>query len=68
LRTSKTFHWKRQIRSVKSLRDRFTPETLNYICPGANTGALRSQGVIDQAYHRLAQLDLAALLDSQPLL
>jgi len=68
LRTSKTFHWKRQIRSVKSLRDRFTPETLNYICPGANTGFLRGNGVIDEAYRRLSQLDLDAQLETKPLL
>ncbi len=68
LRTSKTFHWRRQIQSVKSLIERFTPDTLNYICPGANTGGLRGKGVIDQAYHRLAQLDLDSLLHSQVLL
>lgn len=68
LYTSKTFHWRRQIQNVKSLLDRFTPETLNYICPGANTGALRGKGVIDQAYHQLTQLNLAALLNSQPVL
>lgn len=68
LRTSKTFHWRRQIQSVESLIKRFTPATLSYICPGANTGGLRGKGTIDQAYHRLAQLDLAALLHSQPLL
>jgi glyoxylase-like metal-dependent hydrolase (beta-lactamase superfamily II) len=68
LRTAKTFHWSRQLRSVQSLRDRFSPETLRYICPGANTGALRGKGAIDRAYERLAQLDLAALRQSQPLL
>lgn len=68
LRTSKTFHWPRQIQSVRSLLDRFTPETLNYICPGANTGALRGKGAIERAYYRLAQLDLDKLLHSQPLL
>ena len=61
LRTSKTFHWRRQIESVKLLIERFTPETLSYICPGANTGGLRGKGVIDRAYHRLAQLDLDKL-------
>ncbi len=61
LRTSKTFHWLRQIRSIQFLLERFTPTTLNYICPGANTGGLRRKGLIDQAYYRLSQLDLAAL-------
>jgi glyoxylase-like metal-dependent hydrolase (beta-lactamase superfamily II) len=68
LRTAKTFHWLRQLRSVQSLRDRFSPETLRYLCPGSNTGALRGKGAIDRAYERLAQLDLVALRQSQPLL
>lgn len=67
LRTSKTFHWPRQIRSVQSLIDRFTPATLSYICPGANTGYLRGQRVIDRAYQRLAQLDLEGCRQSQAL-
>ncbi len=67
LRTSKTFHWRRQIQSVQSLIERFTPATLSYICPGANTGGLRGKGVIEQAYPRLANLELDALLHSQPL-
>ena len=50
----------------KSLRDRFTPDTLNYICPGANTGALRGKGTIERAYQRLTQLELDKLQDSQP--
>lgn len=62
LRTSKTFHWLRQVRQVKSLIERFTPENLNYICPGANTGFLRGKGVIDQAYQKLSQLDLSSNL------
>ncbi|XZF64650.1 MAG: MBL fold metallo-hydrolase [Gloeotrichia echinulata DVL01] len=61
LPTAKTFHWPRQINSLQSLLQKFTPETLQYICPGANTGFLRGKGVIDQAYQRLASLDLPAL-------
>jgi glyoxylase-like metal-dependent hydrolase (beta-lactamase superfamily II) len=53
LRTAKTFHWPRQIKSTQALCDRFTPETLQYICPGANIGLLRSKHTIDQAYQRL---------------
>lgn len=60
LRTSKTFHWQRQIQSVQSLIDRFTPTTLQFICPGANTGFLRGRGFVDRAYERLAALDLKA--------
>jgi hypothetical protein len=39
------------------LLERFTPETLQYICPGANTGFLRGKRVIDNAYERLARGD-----------
>lgn len=66
LRTSKTFHWRRQINSVKMLREVFTSETLQYICPGANTGFLRGKGAIAPAYDKLAQLDLDALLLEKP--
>ncbi|NJK38196.1 MAG: MBL fold metallo-hydrolase [Oscillatoriales cyanobacterium RM2_1_1] len=66
LRTAKTFHWGRQIQSVQRLVDRFTSDTLRYICPGANTGALRGKRVIEQAYSRLAELDLQALQGAKP--
>lgn len=68
LRIAKTFHWRRQIQSVQRLLDRFTPATLQYICPAANTGFLRGKRSIDRAYDRLAQLDLNQLLHSKPLL
>ncbi|MCX7592581.1 MAG: MBL fold metallo-hydrolase [Fischerella sp.] len=68
LRTAKTFHWHRQIKSVKNLIERFTPATLQYIAPGANTGYLRGKRVIDRAYQRLANLDLTALLQTQAIL
>ena len=61
LHTAKTFHWWRQIDSVAKLRDRFSADTLKYIIPGANTGYLRGQGYIDDAYQKLTQLDLAQL-------
>lgn len=66
LRIAKTFHWPRQLRSIQQLRDRFTPDTLSYLCPGANTGFLRGQRSIDRAYEQLASLDLEALLHTQP--
>ncbi|MBE9126408.1 MBL fold metallo-hydrolase [Coleofasciculus sp. LEGE 07092] len=68
LRMSKTFHWRRQLRSVQILMERFNFETFRYICPGANTGFLRGKGVIDQAYDRLVQLDLNAQLQAKPVL
>ncbi|MGD1909303.1 MAG: MBL fold metallo-hydrolase [Rivularia sp. (in: cyanobacteria)] len=68
LRTSKTFHWPRQIKSIKSLLETFTPQTLQYICPGGNTGFLRGKRLIDNAYNRLASLDFAELEKAQSLL
>jgi hypothetical protein len=68
LRVSKTFHWQRQIESVRSLGDRFSAETLNHICPGANTGFLRGERSIDRAYERLMGLDLEACLRSKPMI
>lgn len=68
LRTAKTFHWKRQIRHVQTLLEQFSPETLRFICPGASLGLLRGKFSIDQAYAKLAQLDLEACLNAEPLL
>jgi glyoxylase-like metal-dependent hydrolase (beta-lactamase superfamily II) len=61
LRTPKTFHWTRQLKSVQSLLERFTPTTLQFICPGANIGFLRGKGFVDGVYERLEMLDLAAI-------
>jgi len=66
LRISKTFHWKRQIQSIQRLLDNFSSETLQFICPGANTGFLRGQRSIDRAYEQLATLDLKAALQAKP--
>ncbi|WP_235355289.1 MBL fold metallo-hydrolase [Aliterella atlantica] len=68
LRTSKTFHWRRQIKSIQLLRDNFTQENLQYICPGANIGYLRGKKAIANAYQRLLQLDLDELGRSQALI
>lgn len=53
LRTAKTFHWQRQLHSVQKLIDEFNPETLHFICPGANLGFLRGKTAIAQAYEHL---------------
>ncbi|GAB4471533.1 MAG: MBL fold metallo-hydrolase [Elainellaceae cyanobacterium] len=66
LRLSKTFHWPRQLRSVEKLRDRFSPDTLQHLCPGANLGFLRGQPTITPAYEKLAALDLPALRTQPP--
>jgi glyoxylase-like metal-dependent hydrolase (beta-lactamase superfamily II) len=61
LRMAKTFHWPRQIKSVREILERFDEESLRYLCPGANTGFLRQQQFIDNAYEKLARLDLEQL-------
>ena len=61
LRVAKTFHWFRQLRSIQTLRDRFTAETLEFACPGANTGFLRKQRKISHFYQQLIDLDLESL-------
>ncbi|MDJ0706573.1 MAG: MBL fold metallo-hydrolase [Leptolyngbyaceae cyanobacterium MO_188.B28] len=68
LRVSKTFHWPRQLRSVKRLLDDFNSETLSYLCPGANSGFLRGKRAIANAYEQLQQLDLDAYEHAKPLL
>jgi glyoxylase-like metal-dependent hydrolase (beta-lactamase superfamily II) len=68
LRTAKTFHWPRQINSIQLLCDRFSLETLHYICPGANTGYLRGKRLIDGAYQHLINLDLQKLLVTEAIL
>lgn len=68
LRTSKTFHWTRQIQSVKALQERFTSKSLHYLCPGASTGFLRGKRVIDSAYEHLAAIDVQELRELEPIL
>ncbi|NEQ50187.1 MAG: MBL fold metallo-hydrolase [Leptolyngbya sp. SIO3F4] len=68
LRVSKTFHWPRQLKHIQCLLDEFTPQTLSYICPGANTGFLRGKRYIEKAYDKLTDLDLKELSKSQALL
>jgi glyoxylase-like metal-dependent hydrolase (beta-lactamase superfamily II) len=47
LRTPKTFHWLRQLRSVEAIWQQFPSQyPLSHICPGANTGLLRGKGSI----------------------
>lgn len=55
LKTAKTFHWRRQIQSVQQLLEQFSPETLRWVCPGANIGFLRGKYGVEQAYERLAE-------------
>ncbi|MDX2241294.1 MAG: MBL fold metallo-hydrolase [Leptolyngbyaceae cyanobacterium bins.302] len=53
IKTAKTFHSRRQHQSIQNLLDEFTPDTLQYICPGANSGFLRGKFAIANAYEQL---------------
>lgn len=53
LKTPKTFHWRRQLQNVQKLIDQFKPETLQIVCPGANTGFLRGKYLVENAYEKL---------------
>ena len=53
LQLAKTFHWKRQLNSVKSLSQYFSEDNLEYIIPAANTGFLRGKGLVSNAYQQL---------------
>ncbi len=66
LRLSKTFHWPRQLRYAQRLLTDFTTEDLSYICPGANTGYLRGNKKIDNAYKQLQTLDWQSLATTKP--
>lgn len=68
LRFSKTFHWPRQLKNVEKLQARFSENTLAYACPAANTGFLRGQYVVADAYSQLAAIDTAQLNDMPALL
>ncbi|MEM9766772.1 MAG: MBL fold metallo-hydrolase [Cyanobacteria bacterium P01_D01_bin.71] len=68
LRFSKTFHWPRQLRQIKRLQQRFTADSLAYICPAANTGFLRSRAVVETAHAQLQAIDVAQLLTAPALL
>lgn len=61
LRTSKTFHWPRQLRSCAALVERFRSQPLAYLCPGASIGFLRGDHALDRAAQRLAEIDLEQL-------
>ena len=66
LRIAKTFHWKRQLKSVQFIQNRFSTDTLNYICPGSSTGYLRGATAIDNAYIKLGAIDFEVLQNAAP--
>lgn len=68
LRFSKTFHWSRQLRNVEKLQGRFSERSLSYVLPAANTGFLRGQYVVKDAYRQLQAIDTEQLKTAMPLL
>ncbi len=64
LRTAKTFHWGRQLRSLDKLSEFFETEELRYIFPAANTGFLRGHGFFKGGYNELCAAK--ALSSTQP--
>ena len=66
LRLSKTFHWPRQLRAAKQLLSQFDASTLGTICPGANTGFLRGEKKIINAYQQLQAIDWDSLAAAKP--
>lgn len=65
LRTAKTFHWGRQLRSIEALVQRFEQDSLNHIFPAANTGFLRGAGCVNGG--RQALLDALGRSQQQTL-
>lgn len=57
LKTAKTFHWPRQLRSVDFLGEYFAQRPLRYLLPGASIGMLHGRGYIDLQ----AKIEAAAL-------
>ncbi|MBW4693896.1 MAG: MBL fold metallo-hydrolase [Lyngbya sp. HA4199-MV5] len=55
LKTPKTFHWQRQLKSVQKLLDQFQPETLQWVCPGANLGFLRGRSIVEKGYEAIGR-------------
>ncbi|MEM9772513.1 MAG: MBL fold metallo-hydrolase [Cyanobacteria bacterium P01_D01_bin.73] len=49
----KTFHWLRQLKYVEALRSRFTADTLQHCCPGANVGFLSGSKTVSNAYEQI---------------
>jgi glyoxylase-like metal-dependent hydrolase (beta-lactamase superfamily II) len=63
LRTRRSFHWDRWLRSLETLRNWLPPEQPQWLASGAGLGALRGEALVPSARLMLQQLDLVALAD-----
>jgi glyoxylase-like metal-dependent hydrolase (beta-lactamase superfamily II) len=66
LRTSRTFHWPRQLQSVAKVRAWLPPTSPGWIATGAGLGALRGEKLVDRGRTLLDGIDLATLKTSEP--
>lgn len=66
LRTSRCFHWPRQLASIGKLRDWLPAGSPAAIACGGGLGALRGAALVEHGAARLAALDLSALADAAP--
>ena len=67
LRTRRSFHWGRWLRSLEQLRAWLPPEAPQWLASGAGLGLLRGEALIPNARAMLDGLNLAALVDQQPI-
>jgi glyoxylase-like metal-dependent hydrolase (beta-lactamase superfamily II) len=58
LRTARTFHWSRQLDSLRRLLDWLPPQAPAWIATGAALGALRGQALVTEADQMLRSLAL----------
>jgi glyoxylase-like metal-dependent hydrolase (beta-lactamase superfamily II) len=66
LRTRRSFHWGRWLRSLDRLRAWLPPGQPHWLASGAGLGALRGEVLVPSARALLDQLDLDALATQQP--
>jgi glyoxylase-like metal-dependent hydrolase (beta-lactamase superfamily II) len=64
LRTRRTFHWPRQLRSLERLRQWLPPGSPAWIATAAGLGALRGAKVVREGAALLASLNLERLLEA----
>ena len=65
LRTRRSFHWGRWLRSIERLRDWLPPGQPEWLASGAGLGALRGEALVPSARQLIDQLNLQALAAEQ---
>lgn len=67
LRTRRSFHWGRWLRSLERLRGWLPPEQPCWLASGAGLGALRGEALVADGLRVLERLDLRALAAQEPI-